>query len=170
MVHEHQSSADPPRITIDDREILIMYDTPHLLKNTRNCIFKHNAVFEKKIASYKHIRNLYDADISSTLRLVPKLQKKCIDLPPFAAMNVALSARTLSESCAVGMRHYASTGELSDKALDTADFIEMFDKLFDVFNSKEKFSASVGKVNIFQLTLVSTIFRFLIEFIQQTFT
>lgn len=147
MVREHQASADPPTITVDDREVLIMYDTPHLLKNTRNSIFKHNAVFGEKIASHKHIRNLYDIDVTSSLRIVPKLQKKNIDLPPFAAMNVALSARTLSESCAVGIRHYVATGEISDQALETADFVEMFDKLFDIFNSKEKYSNSIGKVN-----------------------
>lgn len=147
MVHEHQASADSPKITINDHEILIMFDSPHLLKNTRNGILKNNAVFDGKIASYKHVRELYDVDISSTLRIVPKLQKKCIDLPPFAAMNVALAARTLSESCAIGMRHYVGTRELPEQAMETADFLEMIDKLFDVFNSKEKYSDSIGKVS-----------------------
>nr|XP_029709055.1 uncharacterized protein LOC115255249 [Aedes albopictus] len=76
MVREHQASADPPTITVDDREVLIMYDTPHLLKNTRNSIFKHNAVFGEKIASHKHIRNLYDIDVTSSLRIVPNCKRK----------------------------------------------------------------------------------------------
>lgn len=153
MVQEHQISSGHPKIEIDGREILIMYDSPHLMKNTRNAIFKHNAVFQSKIATYQHIRKLYDLDVSSPLRLVPKLQKRCIDLPPFAAMNVALAARTLSESCATAMRHYVGTCELPKKALETAEFIKIFDKLFDIFNSKDKYSNSVGKVRTLRINI-----------------
>lgn len=124
MVQEHQISSDHPKIEIDGREILIMYDSPHLMKNTRNAIFKHNAVFQSKIATYQHIRKLYDLDVSSPLRLVPKLQKRCIDLPPFAAMNVALAARTLSESCATAMRHYVGTCELPKKRLKRLNLLK----------------------------------------------
>lgn len=147
MAREAGATPDNPVINIDDEEIALMYDSPHLTKSARNAIFKYNASFNGAIASYSHIVKLYEVDVASPLRLAPKLVQKCIDLPPFAAMNVPLAVRTLSESCSIAMRYYVNTGELPVEALATANFIELHDKLFDVFNSKEKYSSSVGKVN-----------------------
>ncbi|XP_062700589.1 uncharacterized protein LOC134284955 isoform X2 [Aedes albopictus] len=145
MAREAGATPDNPVINIDDEEIALMYDSPHLTKSARNSIFKYNASFNGAIASYSHIVKLYEVDVASPLRLAPKLVQKCIDLPPFAAMNVPLAVRTLSESCSIAMRYYVNTGELPVEALATANFIELHDKLFDVFNSKEKYSSSVGK-------------------------
>lgn len=149
MVREAGATKLNPIISIDNEEVAFMYDPPHLTKNARNAIFKYNAAFNgADIASYSHIQKLYEVDVASPLRLVPKLMKKCVDLPPFAAMNVALAVRTLSETCAIAMRHYVGTGELPVEALKTAEFLGLHDKLFDVFNSKEKFSTSIGKVSL----------------------
>lgn len=148
MVRDAGGTMTNPFLDINGRKVAVMYDTPHLIKNARNAIFKYNAVYNKKIASKLHIKQLFDVDVQqeSSLRLVPKLKPKNIDLPPFASMNVALATRTLSESCAVGMRYYVETGELPTEALQTADFIQIHDKLFDTFNSKDKYKESVGKV------------------------
>lgn len=149
MAREAGVTAENPVITIDNEDLAFMYDSPHLTKSARNSIFKYNAMFNGDIASYEHIKQLYEVDVASALRLVPKLSNKCIDLPPFAAMNVPLAVRTLSETCSIAMRHYVGTGELPVEALKTADFVNMHDKLFDVFNSKEKYSSSIGKVGSF---------------------
>lgn len=151
MAREAGATPDNPVVLIDNQEIVLMFDAPHLMKSARNCLFKHNAFYNGSIASSNHIIKLHEVDMASPLRLAPKLTKKCIDLPPFAAMNVALGARTLSETCSIAMRHYVATGELPTEALHTAEFLLLHDKLFDVFNSKEKYSSSIGKVTIFSI-------------------
>lgn len=148
MIREAGATCADPIISIDGKEIAVLYDTPHMLKNTRNAIHKHNAVFEGQIASFKHVKQLYDEDVSSILRLAPKLSLKCIVLPPFTKMNVPLATRTLSESTSIAMQHYVHTGQLDKGALATASFIAFHDKLFDIFNSKERYADSIGKVSI----------------------
>lgn len=147
MAREAGATSEHPRIEIDGQDIAIMFDTPHLLKNARNAIYKQNAVFDGQIASFNHIELLYEADVASTLRLVPKLNHKTIHLPPFTKMNVAMATRTLSELCAIAIEHYVETGILPEKSLQTASFVALHDKLFDTFNSKERYANSIGKVN-----------------------
>lgn len=148
MVREAGATPENPIIEIDGKDIATMFDTPHLLKNARNAIYnKHNAVFDGQIASFNHIELFYDADVASTLRLVPKLNYKTIHLPPFTKMNVAMATRTLSESCAIAIQHYVEIGTLPNESLQTASFITLHDKLFDTFNSKERYANSIGKVN-----------------------
>lgn len=127
MIREAGATPENPIIEIDGEEIAILYDSPHLLKNTRNALFRHNAAFKGGIASFKHIKQLYDVDVSSTLRLVPKLSLKCIILPPFTKMNVPLAARTLSESSSIAINHYVETGQLDEECLDTAAFLSFHD-------------------------------------------
>lgn len=147
MIREAGATHADPLINIGGEDIAVIYDTPHLLKNARNALLKHNAVFSGGIASFQHIRELYDVDVSSSLRLVPKLNHKCITLPPFTKMNVPLAARTLSESTSIAIKHYVQTEELNVEALHTATFVDFHDKLFDTFNSKERYLASIGKVS-----------------------
>ncbi|XP_062556932.1 uncharacterized protein LOC134221761 [Armigeres subalbatus] len=82
MIREAGATHADPLINIGGEDIAVLYDTPHLLKNTRNALLKHNAVFEE---------------------------------------------------------------ELCGEALQTAAFVEFHDKLFDTFNSKERYAASIGK-------------------------
>lgn len=48
MVREAGVSAEQPIMQVDNKDIAVMFDSPHLLKNARNAIYKHNAVFNKK--------------------------------------------------------------------------------------------------------------------------
>lgn len=148
--HECENvTIESPFVQIDDAQLAVIFDTPHLTKNARNAIFKHNAVFDNKIASYDHLKQLYQKDTQAELRLVPKLVQKAIELPPFVAMSVPMAVRVLSSSTASGIGHYVNTGELPQEALQTADFVMLHDQTFDIFNSKEKFSESIGKVDHF---------------------
>ncbi|XP_062535053.1 uncharacterized protein LOC134204247 [Armigeres subalbatus] len=76
MAREVGATMDNPIIKIHNENIAIMFDTPHLLKNARNALYKYNAVFDNQIASFKHIKHLYEIDVTSTLRLVPKFNIK----------------------------------------------------------------------------------------------
>lgn len=130
------ASINKPYIEIEGKRVYIMWDSPHLIKSARNMLKKHNAIFEDKIACFEDIISLYNVDSVSNPRLVPRLSEKHITVPPFSSMNVSLATRTLSQSVANGLRYYANAGELPTRCLDTAEFIEFHDKLFDIFNSK----------------------------------
>lgn len=136
MVEDAGATQNNPFIKIDDHQMAIIFDSPHLLKNSKNMLMKHNAVFEKKIASFDHIKKLYEIDCTSTPRLVPKLKERYVNPTPFLAMNVAQATRTLSNSVAKGIKYYVQNRELTNKAIGTAAFVEFHDMLFDVFNSR----------------------------------
>ena len=95
-------------------------------------------MFNNNIASFLDIEEFYEIDSFSNPRLVPKWTEKHIKVPPFSPMNVSQATRTLSQSVATGIRYYVRTSELPTRALQSAKFIEMHDKLCDVFNSKSK--------------------------------
>ena len=67
--------------------------------------------------------------------MAPKLQDKPIDLPPFSAMRVNLVAQVLSHSVAAGISTLSILGQLDAHAKHTASFVEMFDEMFNAFNS-----------------------------------
>lgn len=136
MAKETGATANSPVIQIDDSELVIMFDTPHLLKSARNMLLKHNASFCNSVASFKWINELFEIDRCTIPRLVPKLKEDFINLAPFAAMNVSKAARTLSNSVSKGIQFYVETEELAPEALGTATYADFFDKLFDCLNSK----------------------------------
>ena len=67
--------------------------------------------------------------------MAPKLQDEHIDLPPFSAMHVNLAAQVISHSVAAGISTLSILGHLDVQAKHTASFIEMFDEMFNAFNS-----------------------------------
>lgn len=142
MVREMGATLQNPVWSVDDKEIAIMYDSPHLLKNAKNMLTKHNAFFDENIASYVHIQELFQVDQDAEPRLVPKLTDKIVNLAPFMSMNVAQAARTLSSSVASGLQYYVESEELPETVLGTARFAEFHDKLFDTFNSKSVINAT----------------------------
>ncbi|XP_055523158.1 uncharacterized protein LOC129717317 [Wyeomyia smithii] len=140
MAKKAGATTEAPYIDVERQRVYIMWDVPHLIKSTRNMLKKHNAIFQDKIACFKDIVSLYNIDSKCNPRLVPRLNDKHVMLPPFSAMNVSLATRTLSQSVANGLRYYMQIGELSPQCINTAEFIEFYDKLFDTFNSKNNSS------------------------------
>lgn len=128
-----------PFLQVDDTVLALFYDSPHLMKNARNNLYKQNAVFKKKIASFEDIRKLYHTDHISAPRLVPKLVERYVYQKPFSSMNVAQAARTLSSSVSNGLQYYIETEEISKTAQGTANYTQFFDVLFDIFNSRSSF-------------------------------
>ena len=68
--------------------------------------------------------------------MAPKVTAKHIELPPFSNMRVCLASQVLSHSVAAGMSTLCHLGKMESNAMETAKFIERFDSLFDVFNSR----------------------------------
>ena len=78
---------------------------------------------------------MLDEEQMSSLRLAPKLTRHHFDMLPFKKMNVRLAAQLLSHSTAAAVRTYTHFGRLEEAALDTADFVEKVNQLFDCLNS-----------------------------------
>lgn len=161
MFREVGATQDNPVVILEGQQIAFMFDSPHLLKNTKSMLMKHNAVFRGEISSFEYIKRLYDVDCSATPRLVPKLREKFIIQAPFIAMNVAQATRTLSNSVAAGIEYYVETDELPLSALRTAVFCQFFDKLFDTLNSRN--TNSTAKVSIQFLLFTSYITKNLLN-------
>ncbi|XP_055584969.1 uncharacterized protein LOC129737836 [Uranotaenia lowii] len=163
MLREAGVSKNKPWIVVDGEKVGIFYDAPHLIKSARNALKKTNAVSNGKIASFRHVELLYEVDVNSAIRLAPKLLDKNINLPPFASMNVALATRTLSETCASAIKYYVGTTQLPTEAINTSEFLLLYDRIFDTFNSRERFPDSIGKPLRKPITDESSHFTFLNE-------
>lgn len=131
---------------IDAHPVVFFYDAPHLFKSLRNNLFTKNVIFQKQIVSFQHIRDLHKQDVSKMPRMVPRLTQKAIELLAFSKMNVKLATQTLSRTTAKAIRTYVELQCLGNETLAIASFIELFDQLFDVFNSR--FESNSAKVCI----------------------
>ena len=134
-------SVEKPYITYADRKIHIIYDPPHLLKNIRNNLKKHNFLHNNVTIDWWHIVNFYNFDKGNDIRLAPKLSDDHITLPMFTKMRVKLAAQVLSHSVAAGISTLSRLSKLPPEAKHTADFINFRDKLFNCFNSNSRRSS-----------------------------
>ena len=128
-------SIDKTHITVDHHDIYVIYDPPHLLKNVRNNFVKHGFIVNKQPVEWRYVTQFYEFNKANLIRMAPKLQDKHIALPPFSAMRVNLAAQVLSHSVAAGISTLSVLGHLDEEAKHTASFIEMFDQIFNAFNS-----------------------------------
>ena len=99
---------------------------------------------------WEYVTQFYCFDKANTIRMAPELHDKHIDLPPFSAMRVNLAAQVLSHSVAAGISTLSILCKLDAEAKHTATFIEMFDQIFNVFNSnslkfRQKFRHAIQK-------------------------
>lgn len=128
-------SPEKPWFEYKKSKIFCAFDACHLIKSSRNNLLRHNAIFDGRICKFDHIAELYNEDIKIIPRSVPKLTYIHIDLAPFAEMRVNLAAQTLSESVSAGIKTFVETGRLPKECLNTANYCERFDKMFDCANS-----------------------------------
>lgn len=129
------ATANKPYFEHNGKQIFIMYDPPHLLKNVRNNLKKTGFLIGESEILWSHIEMFYRFDSQNPVRMAPKLSRKHIDPPPFAKMSVKLAAQVLSHSVAAGVSTLVQVGVLPQSAIATANFIEKIDSLFNAFNS-----------------------------------
>jgi len=84
------------------------------------------------------LRQIYELEKNSSLRLCPKLKNGHFDLKPFKKMKVSLATQVLSHSVATALRTYVNFGKLDNASMSTADFIEKVDRMFDILNSRNQ--------------------------------
>lgn len=110
-------------------EEYIIFDPPHLIKNVRNNLCKHDFINGDEKYSWVDIRKFLDFDKIQHIRMAPKLSDKHLNLPAFSTMKVKLATQVLSHSVATGISSLASAGYLPVTALKTAAFVEDIDSL-----------------------------------------
>lgn len=135
MVAELNATKENPVFYVDGEGVVVLYDTPHILKSIRNNLFKKNLLIDDQIASFKHIKDLYEHDINNVPRLAPKFERKCLLENPLDKMNVKAMASLFSRTTSIAMETYVTSGEMQSDALPTANLLNRMDSLFDCFNS-----------------------------------
>ena len=136
MLKQFGITVEKPFAELQGKQVMFMYDPPHLIKSIRNNLVKHNFHVSGNTVSWKYISDFYGFDSKLPSRMAPKLTKKHIELPAFSAMRVCLATQALSHTVAAGISTYVALGQLPDEALHTAEFLEAVDGLFDCFNSR----------------------------------
>ncbi|KAL4135467.1 hypothetical protein QTP88_007073 [Uroleucon formosanum] len=105
------ASSQRPYFTVNGKEIVYLFDPPHLLKSTRNMFFKHHFSIDDELTDNKDIIQFYNEDSKLNLRLAPKLTHAHINPGPFEKMRVYLAAQIFSESVAAGMNTHVEISQ-----------------------------------------------------------
>ena len=147
--HLEKVTIEKPYIMHGNKQVFVFYDPPHLLKNVRNNLKKADLRVGEKIVSWQHIVDFYNIDKMQMIQMAPKLKERHIELPPFSAMRVNLAAQVLIHSVAAGISFLVTAKELPENAIETAKFVEIFDALFNTFNS-QKLKSSQRHGNAFR--------------------
>ena len=112
-------------------KIFFLYDPPHLIKSIRNALY--NKGFGN--INFKYIKYIYNMKKTLTIKMKDKLTKKHIELTGFSKMRVNLATQVLSLWVAANIKTIYSLSNAPSKsdALETAEFCEFFNNLFDIF-------------------------------------
>lgn len=139
---------------IRDHTIIHVYDPPHLLKGIRNNMMTKKLTHhitkrwnvnqsihkERRMASWKHIKDAYEYSLKASTKLLPKLSAEHI-APNKSKMKVSLAAQIFSQTVGNMMLKYSDNRALPKRYVDTAEVLLFFNDLFDSING----SCSSGK-------------------------
>lgn len=98
---------------VDHKPVFPMFDTPHLLKGVRNNLLKKDAKYIEenltKIASWEHIKMLYNEDVGEQeLKLVNKLTEFHVMETKIPKMKVKHAAQVFSQRVASALNFLSS--------------------------------------------------------------
>ena len=134
---------------IDGKEIVHLYDFPHLMKGIRNNLLDKNLHFvqgkKEKIARWSHIEQLYEMDkqFGQPYSQFKKLTDEHVVPAKIKKMRVQNCTQVFSHTVGTAMMVRAQVSTelqltskfyLDPQASDTADLLLFFDKLFDSVN------------------------------------
>lgn len=140
----------------EGRIIYAVLDVPHMLKLARNCLASKKTLYDgddNKI-EWRFVENLVSLQISKNFNLGNKLSKSHIEWEN-RKMNVRLAAETLSNSCATSIE-YLNKVLKNDNfrgSEGTVKYMQVFDSLFDIMNTKpkhlnENYKQPISEMNI----------------------
>ena len=121
-----------------DHNVHVFLDPCHMLKLVRNTLGDKKSLVDGNgnFVKWEYIENLHKLQNSEGLHLGNKLRSAHINWHK-NKMNVRLAAQILSDSVATSLEFCMSEGLAGFEHCDaTVKFIRMFNKLFDVLNSR----------------------------------
>lgn len=128
-------SEEEPYFMVNGIKIRYLFDSPHLLKNTRNSLLKSIVKVGNAECTWQHVEQFHAADkLNEPYRDAPKLTSVHIYPNDRQKMKVRYAAEVLSATVGSHMKHYVKEGILDATAEHTAELILKFDKVFDLFN------------------------------------
>ncbi|KAF2891477.1 hypothetical protein ILUMI_14696, partial [Ignelater luminosus] len=110
---------------INNQTVFVIYDVPHLFKNTRNCLIKCKIEFgPNKFAKLGHIQNAYELDLKvRTYKQLRKLKQHYFNsADSYIKMRVKIAVQQLSESFAAAIETFTAVGLMPTEASHTAEF------------------------------------------------
>ncbi|CAG4992851.1 unnamed protein product [Colias eurytheme] len=124
---------------INNEEVVILYDPPHLLKGIRNNLLTKNLTFIKegttKTAKWSHLEDLQKENPGyKGIRLLPKLTEQHVQPEKINKMKVKFASQIFSRTVASNMGYLADKGILGEECKDTADLLLFMDNIFDSVN------------------------------------
>lgn len=138
-----QKSSDPFFI-VNGKKVFTLFDPPHLLKCTRNALYKYDIQFGEglhQIAKWSHIRGCFEIDKKKRFQALRKIREVYLDFERNSRlkMKVSVAAKVLSYTMSAAIETCISTNasevnKLPAAAMYTAEFIADIDSLFDSFN------------------------------------
>jgi len=83
---------------------------------------------------WSDIQEFYSKDTMKLARMAPKLTKLHLEVKDFSKMKVKLATQVFSQSVAAGIRTMVKLRSMAEDTLQTAEFVETVDELFDLLN------------------------------------
>lgn len=125
----------------EKREFFFFSDTPHLIKNVRNCLANRKKLQvdpNENFIEWEHFEILHALDKLQPAynRRCPKISDDHIDIATnsLTKMRVSYAVQVLSQSMANGLRFYRAYEDRLKNSESTAKFCEVFNNLFDALN------------------------------------
>lgn len=128
-------STEKTFFNVDDEQIYYFFDTPHLIKATRNNLMAYDFKIKDETASWRYIIKFFEEDQKQDFRLAPKLTSMHIKPTNFEKMKVKYATQILSATVAASLNTYIQSGKIPKEARSTVNLITKFNNLFDVLNS-----------------------------------
>jgi hypothetical protein len=153
-----------PHPSQPELHVAAILDPVHMIKLVRNLFFEYKLVTIPGVgtAKWHHVDQLDKLQESEGLSLANRLTRRHVDFST-QKMKVKLAVQVLSDSVAKAMTFLRQEGH--ERFLDsqpTEVFIQRFDKLFDVMNSRSPHAAGYKK------PISSTTFASTCEWLQDT--
>ncbi len=121
--------------TIDNHELVHIYDVPHIMKNVRNNLLVSDIEYDDgKVAKFQHIIKYFKLDQS--LNQMSHLTMKHLNPTGKSKMKAKFAPQVLGARVADGieMCHTLSEGKYLTDCLPTAKLIREVDRFFDFTN------------------------------------
>ena len=83
-------AADSGLFTVDGREVIALFDVPHIFKCIRNAFAKYDIEVGGELSSWRYLETLHALDSASSPRVAPKLSQQHISPNRFEKMKSQL--------------------------------------------------------------------------------